>query len=72
MAKKVTIYDIADKLGISPATVSRALSGNSRINYKTRERVIEAAVETGYLSPKMLNKAMTIAVVIPESDNSFY
>ena len=72
MAKKVTIYDIAEKLGLSPSTVSRALSGNSLITSKTRERVIAAAVETGYLSPKMLNKAMTIAVVIPESDNSFY
>ena len=72
MKKKVTIYDIAEKLKISPSTVSRALAGNSLINNGTREKVIAAAIETGYLNPKTLNKATTIAVVIPECENLFY
>lgn len=44
----VTIYDISERLGISAATVSRALNGNRRVSAKTRERVLAAAREMGY------------------------
>jgi LacI family transcriptional regulator len=33
--KKITIYDIADKLNLSPSTVSRALNGNPAIRTTT-------------------------------------
>lgn len=36
MNNKVTIYDIAEKLNITAATVSRALNGNPNISEKTR------------------------------------
>jgi len=72
MDKKVTIYDIADKLKISASTVSRALNGNSLVNAKTRERVFATAVEMGYIDPKKVNTANTIAVIVPEIDNFFY
>ena len=44
----VTLKNIADELGISQMTVSRALRGVSRINPETRQRVREAAVRLGY------------------------
>lgn len=72
MAKKVTIYDIADRLKISPSTVSRALAGNSLISAETKTRVMATAVEMGYTDPKMANNANTIAVIVPEIDNYFY
>lgn len=72
MAKKVTIYDIADKLKISPSTVSRALAGNSLISAETRTRVMATAVELGYTDPKAVSNANTIAIIVPEIDNFFY
>ena len=47
MAK--TLKDVAGKLGISPATVSRALAGNVRISEQTRRRVEEAVRAEGYI-----------------------
>lgn len=72
MGKKVTIYDIADKLKISPSTVSRALAGNSLISAETRKRVITTAVEMNYIDSKAMSNANTIAVIVPEIDNFFY
>src|SRR4051812_12781623 len=46
--KEVTIYDIAEKLNISSATVSRALKDDPIVNKKTRKRIFDAADEMGY------------------------
>lgn len=47
--KKVyTIDDIANELGVSKTTVSRALSGKGRIGRQTREKVIAFAQQHGY------------------------
>ncbi len=55
MSKKVTLNDIAKELGISLATVSRALNGKGRISKDLRKRIIEKAKELGYLSPRALS-----------------
>lgn len=46
--KKVTIYDIAEKLGCSAVTVHRALSGKGRISAATKQRVLQTAEQLGY------------------------
>lgn len=46
--KKVTIYDIAEQLNISTATVNRALNNKSQISEATRQRVLAKAEELGY------------------------
>lgn len=46
--KKVTIQDIADALGISRNTVSKAINNSDGIADSTRERIIQKAVEMGY------------------------
>lgn len=48
----VTIYDIADKLNISVATVNRAFSINGRISPATKELVLKTAEEMGYKANK--------------------
>ncbi len=48
--KRVTSVEIADFLGISQATVSRALAGNRRISQKVRDQVQETARSMGYVS----------------------
>ena len=44
-----TLKDLAATLGVSVATVSRALAGSQRIALTTRQRVQEAAREIGYV-----------------------
>lgn len=48
MKDKVTIQDIADALGISRNTVSKAINNSDGIAAATRERILEKAVEMGY------------------------
>lgn len=44
----VTIYDIAKKAGVSPATVSKALNGRHDVNDTTRSHIIATASGLGY------------------------
>ena len=48
MSKKVTIYDIAKYLHVTPATVSYALNNVSKVSEEMRKKVLEAAKEMGY------------------------
>ena len=48
--KEVTIYDIAAKLNISPATVSRGLQDHPGISKKTKKKIFDLAEKTGYRS----------------------
>jgi DNA-binding LacI/PurR family transcriptional regulator len=43
-----TIFEVAERAGVSITTVSRALNGYSDVNEKTRQRVVEAADELNY------------------------
>ena len=49
-SKDVTIYDIAEKLELSPSTVSRALNDDPAISQKTRKKVADTAGRMGYRS----------------------
>ena len=46
--KKVTIQDIADALGISRNTVSKAINNSGGLADATREKILQKAVEMGY------------------------
>ena len=48
MKKKVTIQDIADALGISRNTVSKAINNSEGLADATREKILQKAVEMGY------------------------
>ena len=48
MSNRVTIQDIADALGISRNTVSKALNNTGVIAEATREKVMQKAIEMGY------------------------
>ena len=48
MGKKVTIQDIADELGLSRNTVSKALNNAPGLADDTRERIIQKAMDMGY------------------------
>jgi DNA-binding LacI/PurR family transcriptional regulator len=65
------IVDIADKVGVSPATVSRALRGMHHVNEKTRAKIVSAAMELNYplrsdLIPRELaQRTNRIGVIAP-------
>ena len=74
---EITIHNLANELKISASTVSRALSGNSRISEKTRQIVRQKALEMGY-RPNVLaanlrsKKSNTLGVVVPRIDRYFF
>jgi LacI family transcriptional regulator len=74
--KEVTIYDIAKKLELSPATVSRGLQDHPAIKKDTRKRIKETALKMGYqnnLFARNLRskKTNTIGIIIPRFDSYF-
>lgn len=48
MGSRITIQDIADELGISRNTVSKAINNTGILADTTRERVLKKAMEMGY------------------------
>lgn len=54
---KITIADVAEALGISKTTVSRAISGKGRIGEATRQRVLEYIKENDY-RPSVVAKGL--------------
>ncbi|MCD9021717.1 LacI family DNA-binding transcriptional regulator [Cohnella silvisoli] len=74
---KSTIYHIAEQVGVSPATVSRALSGRGYCGEKTKEKILKIAKELNYApdqAAKMLKtrKTKKIIFAVPDICNPFY
>lgn len=55
--KSITIADVAEALGVSKTTVSRAISGKGRIGKDTRERVLSYIEEHDY-KPNVIAKGL--------------
>lgn len=74
--KEITIYDLATQLGVSPATVSRALKNNPSISIATRKKINDLAEKSGYrhntfASNLRLQKTHTIGVIVHELNSQF-
>ncbi|NII25388.1 LacI family transcriptional regulator [Pseudoflavitalea sp. X16] len=74
--KEVTIYDLARKLNISIATVSRALKDDPVVSKKTKKKIFELAEEMGYRSNHFARnlrnqRTNTIGVIIPRLNSYF-
>ena len=74
--KEVTIYDLARKLNISIATVSRALKDDPVVSKKTKKKIADLAQEMGYRSNNFARnlrtqKTNTIGVIIPRINSYF-
>ncbi|MEO0508424.1 MAG: LacI family DNA-binding transcriptional regulator [Verrucomicrobiota bacterium] len=50
--------DIAQRLGVSPSTVSRALSGSTRISESRRKEILEMVEQLGYRPNPMVSALM--------------
>lgn len=72
-----TIYSVAERAGVSIATVSRVLQGSDAVSDKTKRKVMEAADELHYVP---LGAARSLAVrhheahglVLPELSGPYY
>lgn len=73
----VTIKDIAERTGVSYATVSRAINGKGKLSKETRRRVLAAAEEMGY-TPNAIARSLvmkqsyTIALILADISNPFF
>lgn len=72
-----TIYDIANKAGVSIATVSRVFNQRTNVSARTRDKVMAIADEMGYhpqanAQGLASRKTNTITAVVPVISNYFF
>ena len=75
--KSVTIYDIAERLNLSPSTISRGLRDDARINEHTKALITEAAAELNYQPNRVAaglrgGSTKTIGVIVPRINTDFF
>lgn len=75
MSTRVTMRDVARKVGMSPMTVSRALRDDRTVNDKTRALVRQVADELGYVYDSTAQAFRTqksgfVAVTLPSVNNA--
>lgn len=75
--KPATIQDVARVAGVSPATVSRALSNPGILAEGTREAVFEAIANTGYRVNQAarnlrMQRAGAVLILVPNLGKPFY
>ncbi|KTF69148.1 LacI family DNA-binding transcriptional regulator [Sphingomonas sp. HT-1] len=74
---EATIRDVAARAQVSVASVSRALNGLNNVRGDTRERILAAAEELGYVPHAgarslSLARAHSIGVVLPDLHGEFF
>lgn len=75
--RPVTIKDIAQHAHVAVSTVSRVLNNLDRVSPETREKVLLAVNELGYVQNNLAASIVTgrtkvILIVVPDFINSFY
>ena len=70
----VTIKDIAKAVGVSPSTVSRALSDSPLVNDKTKRQILEAAHALGYEQNELARALVkgasgAVGLIVPDITN---
>lgn len=78
MKAKTTMKDIAEALGLSIVSISKALTGKEGVSETLRETIVKKAEEMGYIHPKAAKdeqKRNTIGILVSSrffSDTEFY
>jgi len=72
-----TISDVAKLAGVSPVTVSRVINNADNVSPATRARVEQAIAELGYVPSGVakslrLKRTKTLALIVPDIQNSFW
>lgn len=67
----VSMQNIADELGISKVTVSKALNGKEGVSEALKVKILQAAAERGYVLPNYgQRKVRTVGIIMSERFNS--
>lgn len=77
MKGSITVRDVAAALGVSPSTVSRALSTSELVAPRTRQLIIEKARELGYIPNNAARGLVTgrkgaLGLVVPDLENPYF
>jgi LacI family transcriptional regulator len=77
VAKKPTLSDLSRVTGLSTFTVSRALSNGEGVSAASRERVLKAARELGYMPNRAAqelrkNVRRSVSVITASTSNHYY
>ena len=73
----MTIRDVAQRVGVSPMTVSRVINDSALVSPETRRRVEDAISELGYVPSRLARglsakRTGTLAVIVPDVANPFF
>lgn len=74
---KVTIYDVAEKAGVSIATVSKVINNTGNMREETRKKILKIIEEMNY-HPSLMATALTgkatqtIGLLVPDISNPFF
>ncbi|MQN01148.1 MAG: LacI family transcriptional regulator [Lachnospiraceae bacterium] len=60
MSKSVTLSDIADRIGVSTVTVSKALSGQKGVSEAVRKQIVDLANQLGYKKSRRIRREPTV------------
>jgi LacI family transcriptional regulator len=79
LGRRVTLRDVADRAGVHPSTVSRAINEHTRslVDDQTVDRVLQAANDLGY-EPDSLARALktnrthTVGMLLPDLTNPLF
>ncbi|SAL57169.1 LacI family DNA-binding transcriptional regulator [Caballeronia humi] len=76
-SEEVSIADVAERAGVSVATVSRVLNGHTNVRQPTREKVLAAVAESGYRINELARNLRTaesrlLLTMVPDFGNPFY
>ncbi len=73
---KITINDIAERMGLSKGAVSKALGGKKGVSESTREMVLETARTMGYqvntAAQALARSTMKLGIVMPSVWEEYY
>lgn len=72
----MNIYDVSKKAGVSIATVSRVINGNSYVSDKTKKKVLDVIEEYGYTPNAFarglgLNTMKTVGIMCADSSDPY-
>lgn len=74
--KRVTIKDIAAKLGVSYGIINKALNDKSGISNEMKERILATAEEMGYrvnkVAQSMARNTIVIGVLVPAKEKDYF
>lgn len=75
--ENVTIYDVAREAGVSMATVSRVVNGNSNVKQATKDKVLAVIDRLDYRPNAVARglaskKTTTVGVIIPDVTDAFF